>query len=110
MEGDKSILITDPKFLVREGMGALWEKSTGHFSGHPAVLIPGVGSMCAVAYPILRCLHVGYFSSQWFRRESLNILLVQMGAGLASQQSGIRREADRPPHIPPEMNKGSSNQ
>lgn len=26
MEGDKSILITDPKFLVREGMGALWEK------------------------------------------------------------------------------------
>ena len=53
MERDKSILITDPKFLMRKGMGALWEKSPGHFSGHPAVLIPGVGSICAVAYPVL---------------------------------------------------------
>lgn len=52
MDRNKSILSTDPKFLVRKGTGAAREKRAGHLSGQPAALIPGVGSRCAVSRPV----------------------------------------------------------
>lgn len=53
MDRNRSILSTDSKFLVRKGTGAARDKRTGHLSGHPTASIPGVGSICAVAYPVL---------------------------------------------------------
>lgn len=52
MDRNKSILSTDPKFLVRKGTGAAREKRAGHLSGQPASPIPGVGSRCAVSRPV----------------------------------------------------------